>query len=329
MIRLGAPWALALLLALVPLLWLWRRGARRPPALLHGDLALLRAAPDTWRVRLRHLPRALRIAFLVLATLALAGPQAGLRREQVTTRGVDIVIVLDRSTSMRAMDLEPHRLAVAQRIIGAFVDGRPHDRHGLVAFAREAYTACPLTLDHGGFTRILGAVDFAERDEDGTAIGLGLAAAVNRLRASDASSRVVVLVTDGQNNAGEIAPPTAADLAAELGIRVYTIGVGTHGFAPMAFRDQWGRMTVRHVPVEIDEDALRDIAARTEGAYFRADSSGTLEEIFARIDELETSELTSTVHVDWSDRFEGLLLAAGLVFLGEVLVARFLLGRLP
>ncbi|MDH3284787.1 MAG: VWA domain-containing protein, partial [Acidobacteriota bacterium] len=307
MMRLAAPWSLALLVALVPLFLVWWLARRRPAAVRHADLSLLAGAPAGWRVRLRHLPRVLRVAFLVLAAAALARPQAGVRQEEVTTHGVDIVVALDRSGSMRALDLDPDRLTVAKSTIRAFADGRPADRLGLVAFSRDAYTACPLTLDHEALAAILGDIDFAQRDEDGTAIGLGLAAAVNRLRASDAESRVAVLVTDGVNNAGSIAPLTAAELAKQHDIKTYTIGIGTHGYARVPVTGPSGRRRVVPMAVEIDEKTLREIAAATGGRYFRAGATGELEKIFATIDELEKTEIVSTVHVAWSDRFEPLL----------------------
>ncbi len=329
MIRLASPLALLSLLALLPIFRAWWRQSRRPPALLWPDLSLLAAARPGWRSRLVHASRVLRVGFLVLAAIALARPQAGIRGEEVTTHGVDIVVVLDHSGSMRAMDLEPNRLEVARRTIREFTEGRPHDRLGLVVFARDAWTACPLTLDHDALLAILDEVDFARRGEDGTAIGLGLAAAVARLDASPAKSRVAILVTDGVNNAGEIAPETAAELAKSRGIRVYTIGIGTHGFAPMPVPLPGGGTVTRPMPVEIDEDTLRAIARETGGRYFRADRTGKMEEIFRTIDRLEKTEIHTKVYVAWSDRFEPWLLAAGLLFLLEVAVARFTAGRLP
>ncbi len=328
MTRLASPWALLLLLALLPLLWIWWRTRQHPPAVIYSDLGTLGTLPATWRVRLRHLPRILRIAFFILAALALARPQSGIRSEEITTFGVDIVIVLDRSGSMRALDLTPDRFKVAKRTVREFVLSRPSDRMGLIPFAGEAYTASPLTLDHGAVLAQLDSIDFARREEDGTAIGLGLAAAVNRLRVSDAKSRVVILVTDGVNNAGPIAPLTAAELAADRGIRIYTIGVGTHGMARIPREDAFGRQRIVSFPVEIDEDTLKEVARLTEGQYYRADSNESLKEIFATIDSLETTEIVSEIHVAWSDRFEGLLLAAGIAFLLELL-ASFFLRRLP
>lgn len=329
MMRLEAPWSLAALSVLIPLVWIWWRSRRNPPVVLFSTLSVLEGLRPSWRVRLAWVPRALRVAFLILAAVALSRPQAGLRSEDLITYGVDIMVVLDRSGSMQALDLKPNRLGVAKQTIQKFIEGRPGDRIGLVAFSREAYTACPLTLDHPAVSALVADIDFARQDEDGTAMGLGLAGAINRLRGSDAKSRIIVLVTDGINNAGSIAPLTAADLARQRGIKVYTIGVGTRGMAPMPVPDAHGRVTIIQVEAEIDEDMLTEVARVTGGRYFRADRAGKLEEIFATIDQMEKTEIKSTIHLDWSDRFEGWLLAAGLCFLAEVLAARWLVGRLP
>lgn len=327
--RFAQPWALLLLLGLLPLFWQWWRRSRKPAALLHAELALFEDAKPSLRVRLRHLPRLLRVLFLVLGAIALAGPETGVVSEEVSTFGVDIVMVLDRSSSMRALDFEPDRITVARNTIRDFAEGRERDRVGLIVFAREAFTACPLTLDRRALVDILEGVEIADREDDGTAIGLGLASAVNRLKESDAESRVVVLVTDGENNAGEIAPLTAAELAKELDIRVYTIGVGTYGYTPFPQQDRFGRIRQRALRVEIDEETLEEIAEITGGRYFRAAEKDALSEIFATIDELERSEIRSEVHVDWSARFQPWLLSAGLVFLFELLVLRWVFGRLP
>jgi len=329
MSRLASPASLAWIALLLPLAIWWYRSSRRPAAVLYSDLDLLRDAPAGWRVRLRHLPRLLRVLFIALAAVALARPQSGLRTEQLSTYGVDIVVALDHSGSMRAMDLEPNRLEVAKRTLARFVEGRPSDRLGLVVFAREAYTACPLTLDHTALLALSDAVGIAPREADGTAIGLGLAAAINRLKASDARSRVAIVLTDGVNNAGAIAPMTAARLAREVGIRVYTIGVGTHGHAPMPVTGPSGRTRIVPVPVEIDEEMLRAMARETGGRYFRATDNEALERIFETIDRLEKTERTSEIKVAWSDRFEPWLLAAGLLLFLEVGFARPLLRSVP
>jgi Ca-activated chloride channel family protein len=337
MMRFAEPWAFALL-ALVPLLlWWWWHNWRRGGGVRYPDLRIAGAAPATWRVRIAWLPRALRVLAIVLAVIALARPQAGTQKTDVTTEGVDVVLILDRSGSMMAMDFEPNRLGKAKEVMAAFVEGRPHDRIGLVAFAQASFTACPLTLDQSAVLTVLGGMDFAPPEESGTAIGLGLASAVNRLMESPAKSRVAVLVTDGVNNSGAIDPLTAADLAAQEEITVYTIGVGTQGHAPIPrvdrrgrlLRDPRGRLLTVPMPVEIDEVTLRDIAERTGGRYYRAADESDLERIFGEIDQLEKTEITSTIWVAWEDRFRWFLLPAAGLFALELLLGLLFLRRLP
>ena len=337
MIRFAQPWAFAALAALPLLLWWWWRSAKRGGGVRYSDLSLARQVRPTWRVHLAWLPRALRVLALMLSVLALARPQAGSEQSEVATEGVDVVLILDRSGSMQAMDFSPHRLGRAKQVMGQFVGGRPNDRVGLVAFAQTSFTACPLTLDHTALLAVLDDMDFAAPDESGTAIGLGLASAINRLIESPAKSRVAVLVTDGVNNAGPIDPLTAADLATQEKIKVYTIGVGTQGYAPVPrydmrgriARDAQGQILTAAMPVEIDEATLREVASRTGGSYYRATDAGDLERIFAEIDRLEKTEIKSTVWVAWEDRFAWFLIPAAAAFALELLFAVAILRRLP
>lgn len=336
MIRLESPWALAWIAVLIPLGWIWWRSARHPAAVLYGDLSLLRDAPRSLRVRLAWVPRALRIGFVLAAAVALARPQHGSRSESISSFGVDVMVALDRSGSMRALDFKPDRLGAAKRVVAAFIAGRPGDRIGLVEFASEAFTACPLTLDHNALQQIVAAVDIAPPEVQGTAVGLGLAAAISRLDAERAEpetmrqgSRVVILITDGENNSGAIDPETAADLARERGIKLYTIGVGTHGYAVLPIPRPDGGFEERPVPVEIDEQGMTRWANATGGRYFRATDDRALEQVLATIDQLEKRELTSTRHVSWADRFEAPLALAALLLLIELLLARPLLARSP
>lgn len=297
-LRLAMPWALAgLLLVPAALFWTWRRG--RLPALTYSDTRILSGLKPGWRVRLLAVPLVLKVLALVLLLLALARPQVENRWQEILSEGVDVVIALDQSGSMAAVDLgrkpgggfDPvSRLDYAQRVIEAFIQGRQADRIGLVVFAGRAFTRCPLTLDYGLLNQILGSIEITQR-YDGTAIGMGLATSVNRLKDSEARSKVVILVTDGRNNAGEIDPETAARLASTMGVKVYTVGVGTEGVAPVPVNDPvFGRRYV-YQPVDLDEKTLRRIADLTDGRYFRATDARALEEIFARIDALETVEV--------------------------------------
>jgi Ca-activated chloride channel family protein len=308
-----APWAL---LAILPLLaiWWWRR--RRPeyrPAGLGfsatGWLAA-RHRPPRW-------PGWMLAAGLVVLIVGLARPQQGQRQRELRARGVDIVLALDISSSMQAEDFQPdNRLAVAKALAEDFVLQRRHDRLGVVAFAASAFTQVPLTLNQDALVSLLRRLDFG-MVEDGTALGMGLATAVNRLRRSPAKSRVVILLTDGINNRGAIDPRTAAELARAIGVRVYTIGVGTTGTAPFPVDDPVLGRRYERVPVEIDEETLTAIARRTGGRYWRARDPRALAAIYREIDRLERSEIKDVEYEDWLDRGPQLcalafaLLAAG------------------
>ena len=293
-----APWAL---LALIPLiaLWWWRR--RRPeyrPAALGFSAAGWLAArhrPPRW-------PGWLLAAGLVLLVVALARPQQGQRQRELRTRGVDIVIALDISSSMQAEDFQPdNRLSVAKALAEDFVLQRRNDRIGIVAFAASAFTQVPLTLNHDAVVSLLRRIDFG-MVEDGTAVGMGLATAVNRLRRSPAKSKVVILLTDGINNRGAIDPRTAAELAQALGVRVYTIGVGTTGTAPFPVDDPVLGRRYERVPVEIDEETLRAMSQRTGGRYWRARDARALADVYKEIDRLERSDIQDVEYEDWVDR---------------------------
>lgn len=318
-----------LLLLLLPLLWLWRRrrGRRPEPGVFWADAGSWIPGP-TLRTRLDAVVRLLPFAAFALAVVALARPQSGHREVEVRSEGIDIILIIDASGSMRAEDFRPNnRLYVAKQVARQFVDGRRGDRIGTVVFAGEAYTQCPLTLDYGVLNELIGTIDFVE--PDGTAIGMAIASAVNRLRKSEARSKVVILLTDGRNNAGAIDPATAAEAAAALRVKIYTIGVGVEGDAPYPVDDPvFGRRYVRQ-PSDVDDATLKKIADRTGGLYFRATSSEALREIYARIDRLEKTKVESREYVDYSDH--GPLLAVwAAAFLGLALLAgsTFLL-RLP
>ena len=291
-------------------------------ALTFPSLGRLAGTPRSWRVRLRHLPLVLGALGLTLAALALARPQRGFTRESVTTRGVDIVVALDVSDSMAAEDFQPrNRLEVAKQVVADFVRRRTHDRLGLVVFAAASLTQAPPTTDTGLLLRQLEAVKL-EMLPGGTAIGSGLATSLTRLRHSQAKSRVVVLVTDGANNAGEIDPATASDLAKAMEVRVYTVLVGKGGTVPMPMKMQdpfSGRIVTRTVPVEVDVDPalLQRVAERTGGEFFRADDGDALRRIFERIDALEKSEIKLSAFRRYDERFPQVLgAAAALLLLG-------------
>jgi Ca-activated chloride channel homolog len=329
-LRLANPWALAILLVVPPLVWryLWmqRKGI---PTLRYSSLRLVRPLLRSPWIRWRHVIFGMRLVGLMLLTVALARPQTVDSEEEILTRGIDIVLALDNSTSMAAMDLKPNRLGAAKEVVTQFIGGRRNDRIGLVVFAGRSYTRCPLTMDYDVLLTLLDGVALASRSEDGTAIGMGLANAVNRLRDASGKSQVVILLTDGRNNQGQIDPATAADLAESLGVKVYTIGVGTTGQAPYPYDDPvFGRRTVM-LRVDLDEETLREIADRTGGAYFRATDSRSLEEIFQEIDRMETTEVKMKHYARFDELYLYLLVPAALLLLLEQLLAASRFRRLP
>jgi len=321
--RLAAPpWLALIALALLLLaVWLVRRRWQRFPFPDAGRLS----GPRSWAVSRTALAGVVVAASLVPLAVALARPQEVLSRRLERAEGVDLVIALDVSGSMAALDFQPSdRLGVAKDVIGSFIAQRVNDRIGLVVFAGAAVTLCPLTLDHDVVQHLLDQVEL-ETLPDGTAIGLGLGTSVNRLRGSEASSKVVVLVTDGSNNTGQLDPLTAAELAAGQRIVVHTVLVGRGGTVPIPVREQdprTGRVRRRVVEVEVDvnPELLAEISRKTKGSSFRARDPQALEEVFAQIDALEKTEFTSTRLVRYRERFEPWALAAFLMVVGGVLV---------
>jgi Ca-activated chloride channel family protein len=323
MFRFATPWILTLAPLVLVATWLLARRRRRGDArlVLPAANVKLRIGSSPWQWLDLGLPW-LRGLVLLLVLVALARPQAGTRLESVSTHGVDIVMALDVSSSMKAEDFPGNRLAEAKRVVERFIAGRTTDRIGLVIFAGLAVTRCPLTLDHQMLLQFMEEVDFAPEDQDGTALGMGLASAVNRLRKSDARSKVVVLVTDGRNNRGQIGPQAAADAARAIGVRVYPVGVGTKGEAPVPIdRGPLGRRYVMQ-RVDLDEPLLREIARQTAGRYFRATDAEGLAAVFDTIDALEQTEIESRVRLLHTELFHYALLPA-LALLG---LERLLLG---
>jgi Ca-activated chloride channel family protein len=255
---------------------------------------MYQGAPKSWRIRLLHAPFVLRVAALVMIVVVLARPQTTNNWQNTEVEGIDIMLAVDVSTSMLAEDLKPNRLEAAKQVAAEFINGRPNDNIGLTIFAGESFTQCPLTVDHGVLLNLFNGIrgDIAQRGliEDGTAIGMGIANAVTRLKDSQAKSKVIILLTDGSNNRGDISPQTAAEIAKQFGIRVYTIGVGTNGNAPYPMQTYQGVQYV-NIPVEIDERTLTSIAATTDGNYFRATSNSKLKEVYQEIDKLEKTKL--------------------------------------
>jgi Ca-activated chloride channel family protein len=325
--------------ALAPLVyWL---AARMPAVLTYSSLTLVNVAPRSARARLATLPALLLAAAVLALAVALAGPRTGSATSRLHREGIAIAMVVDRSGSMQARDFvsgntSVSRLDVVKDVFRTFVigegavGGRPDDLVGLVVFARYADGLCPLTLDHGNLLSILSDVEIVtEQAEDGTAVGEGLALAVERLRGVEASSKVALLLTDGVNNVGDIDPLQAADLAAQHGIKVYTIGAGTTGFAPVPVQVPGGQTVLRQAYVQIDEQTLQQIAQRTGGRYFHASDARGLAEVIEEIDRLERSEISEVRYLSYEYHYAGWV-GAGLLLIGSAgVLSGTVLRRLP
>ncbi len=316
--RLADPWLLTLLLGLIPWVW-WERTRSTMPTYRFSDLASFTGAGGGWRGSVvGKAPALLRIAAVALIVVAFARPQSGYSEKEITSRGIDIMLTLDLSSSMSASDLSPDRLTAAKGVIADFIAGRINDRIGLVVFSAQGYTQCPLTLDYAVLRQFLDR-SYIGLINDGTAIGMALATAVNRMRDSDAKSRIVILLTDGVNNRGSIDPLTAARLAKSIGVKVYTIGVGREGVFTQTINDpRFGQQRVR-VKTEIDEKLLNEIAEMTGGRFYRAQDEATLAAIYKEIDGLEKTDVTMKVYQRYTEKFHWFLIPALILLALELL----------
>lgn len=322
------PEYLWLLLVLVPMIgWYIYKQYQSDASLQVSSTQPFSKMPKTRKHYLFHLVFALRCLTLTLLIITIARPQSTNSYRSESTEGIDIMLSLDISGTMLAEDLKPNRLEAAKEVATKFIADRPDDNIGLVVFAGESFTQCPLTTDHGVLINLLNAVKFGVI-EDGTAIGLGLANAVNRIKDSKAKSKVIILLTDGSNNRGDIAPITAAEIAKKFNIRVYTIAVGRHGMAPYPFQTPMG-IQYQNVPVEIDEDVLQQIAQMTGGSFFRATDNASLGAIYAEIDQMEKTKLQVREYKKRNEEFFPYLLTALLLLVAEILIRNTLLRRLP
>ena len=322
-----------LLLLLVPyILWYFLYRKKNEPTMRMSDTKIYQYAPKSLRVKLIHLPMLLRCVCFVLIVCAMARPQTHNSWDNKTVEGIDIMLAMDVSTSMLAEDLKPNRIEAAKDVAHEFISGRPNDNIGLTIFAGEAFTQCPMTTDHGSLLRLLQDTrpDIAARNliQDGTAVGMGLANAVSRLKDSKAKSKVVILLTDGSNNMGDISPMTAAEIAKSFGIRVYTIGVGTNKVAPYPMPVAGGVQYV-NIPVEIDEKTLTQIAGATDGNYFRATSNSKLKEVYKEIDKLEKTKLNVKEFSKREEAFAPFALIAFLCILLELILRNTVLKKIP
>jgi Ca-activated chloride channel family protein len=316
-----------LLLIPLALFWYFRNYKKTFASFTFSSLTILNKIKPTLRERLVHLPALLRAAALALLIIALARPQTFSAGENVYTEGIDIAMLLDISGSMLAEDFKPNRLEAAKEEIDRFIQGRTSDKIGLVIFAGESFTQCPLTIDYSVLRNLLKEIHSGML-EDGTAIGNAIANGVNRLKESKAKSKVIILLTDGVNNRGEIDPITAAQIAEKFGIRIYTVGVGTKGKAPYPFQTPFGKQ-YQMVPVDIDEGTLRQIADITGGKYFRATSNEKLKEIYDEIDKMEKTRVEITSYRNAKELFYDYA-GLGIIFLLlEIGLARTYLRKLP
>lgn len=279
------------------------------------------------KVRLRHLPFVLQVLAIMALIAALARPQTSNSWENVTTEGIDIMMSMDISSSMLAADLKPNRLEAAKDVAAAFINGRQNDNIGLVVFSGESFTQVPLTTDHAVLLNMFQSIQ-SGMIEDGTAIGLGLANSVSRLKESKAKSKVIILLTDGSNNRGEIAPVTAAEIAKSFGIRVYTIGVGTIGTAPYPVQTPFG-VQYQNMPVDIDENVLKQIASMTGGQYFRATDNKSLKGIYNEIDQLEKTKMKTSQYSKKYEQFRYFALAAFIFLLIQIVLRYTVYRKIP
>ena len=327
------PWLLLLLLLLPVLAWLkGRRGA--PPAFVYSSVQSVRVMQNIHRSRFGGFLGSLRWLALALLIVALAQPRLSKSTTEVKASGVDIVVALDLSGSMISEDFEVrgervNRFNMARSVLKGFIDKRPNDRIGLVLFASQAFIGTPLTLDHDFVQANLDRLEIGAIDQNSTAIGDGLGTAVNRLRDLKAKSKIVILMTDGQNNSGKLDPLLAAEAAASLKVKVYTVGIGMRGQAPMPGRDMFGRKVYQMMPVDVDEDTLQKIAAKTGGKYYRADNAEKFQQIYNEIDKLEKTEASVKKYTQFTELFPWFVAAGLAILLIEFVLAQTAFRRLP
>jgi len=325
-----------LVLAAIPLIVLaalWIVSRERRAHFRFSSVELVKGLPSTWKVRFQFVPKALRVLVLALFLVALAGPRKIMNETLFKAEGIDIVLAIDISSSMLAEDFQidgqrKNRLEIVKEVVSDFVLKREHDRIGLVAFAALAYTVVPLTTDYAWIQQNLERVQIG-LIKDGTAIGSAIAASVTRLKSSEAKSKIVVLLTDGVSNAGEIDPIAAARAAQAFGVKVYTIGAGSRGNVPFPAKDIFGRKVYQNVRVDIDEEALTEIADVTGGRYFRATDTESLRKVYGEIDKLEKTEIEEIGFTEYEELFDNFLLLALLLLCLEQFLSRTLLLRLP
>ena len=323
------PTYLYLLLLLIPLIgwYIWKLRKTQASLQVSSSQAFDLPGGSSYKVYLRHVPFIFRMFAIALIIIVLARPQSTNSWQNTSTEGIDIMLAMDISGSMLAMDLKPNRLEASKDVAASFINGRPNDNIGLVLFAAESFTQCPLTTDHTVLLNLFKDIQSGIIN-DGTAIGLGLASAVSHIKDSQAISKVIILLTDGTNNAGEIAPLTAAEIARTFGVRVYTIGVGTRGMAPYPIKTAFG-VQYQNMEVDIDEDMLKQIASITGGQYFRATNNASLKEIYTEIDKLEKTKISVQEYSKKQEEYKNWALLVFALLLVEILLRNTLLRNIP
>ena len=325
---LANPYYLYLLMLIIPaVVWYVLKRKKRYATLQVSNSFAFEGLKPCWKDRLEHVPFILKMLAFVMIVIALARPQSTNSWQNVSKEGIDIVVALDISSSMLAEDLKPNRLEAAKNVASSFISGRPNDNIGLVVFSAESFTQCPLTTDHAVLLNLFGGIQ-SGMIEDGTAIGLGLANAVNRIKDSQAKSKVIILLTDGSNNRGDIDPITAADLAKTFGVRVYTIGIGTRGKAPYPFQTAFG-VQYQNIDVVIDEEPLRQISSITGGKYYRATNNNKLKSIYNEIDQLEKTKMKVHEYSKKNEEYRTFGIIALMFLLLEIFLRNTVLRRLP
>jgi Ca-activated chloride channel family protein len=308
-------------------MWYILKQRKNEASLQVSDTRVYAHAPKSYKIYLLHAPFILRVIAFVMLVLILARPQTTNNWKNTETEGIDIMIALDISSTMLAEDLKPNRLEAAKDVATEFISGRPNDNIGITLFAAESFTQCPLTVDHAVLLNLFQNIKCGII-EDGTAIGMGIANSVTRLKGSKAKSKVIILLSDGSNNKGDISPLTAAEIAKSFGIRVYTIGVGTNGLAPYPYPTAAGVQYI-NIPVEIDEQTMNQIAETTDGKYFRATSNSKLKEVYQEIDKLEKTKLNVKAYSKRQENYQPFALILFLCILGEILLRNSILKKIP
>ncbi len=324
---------LLLLLLLIPAIIFYSKRSRANPGIIFSSGEFFRGLRPSFKLTLSRNVIFLRGLALFLIVFALARPQSSLEESVIETEGIDIVLVVDVSTSMLAEDFKlggkrKNRLAVAKKVMEEFVEAREYDRIGLVAFSGRAYTVCPLTLDYGWLLQNLERTEIGIM-EDGTAIGSGISSALNRLKDTESKSKIIILLTDGINNAGRISPHIAAEAAKTLGVKVYTVGAGTRGLAPYPVRDMFGNVVYQPIRIPIDEETLKKIASKTEARYFRATDTDSLREVYREIDALEKTPIEEKGYKEYKELFPLFLIPGLIVIFLELILSNTVLRRLP